>query len=240
MLPKIIAVIGPTASGKTALGVSLAQEFNGEIVSADAKQVFRGMDIGTAKEKQLPVTQHLIDIRNPGERITVGEYQLLAYQVIDVLLQQKKLPILVGGSGLYAESVVAGYQFGGPGEKQKQSRYQSLMIGLSSDREVLKARARARLELRLEQGMVAEVEELLKQGVDPTWLERCGIEYRWVGRYLREEVSYIEMVQHINLATDQFIKRQYTWWRRHDTVHWCSSVEEAHSISATFLENSSS
>ncbi len=70
-LPKIIAVIGPTASGKTALGCFLAQSLGGEIVSADAKQVYVGMDIGTAKEKNLPVPQHLIDIKQPGERITV-------------------------------------------------------------------------------------------------------------------------------------------------------------------------
>ena len=235
-LPKIIAVIGPTASGKTALGVSLPQKFGGAIVSADAKQVFRKMDIGTAKEKELPVPQMLIDIRNPGERITVGEYQSLAYAAIDGLLTENRLPILVGGSGLYAESVLEGYEFGGQGSKRKAPRYRSLKLGLDIDRESLKARARVRLLQRLDYGLVEEVNMLLEDGVDPEWLDRCGIEYRWVSRYIRGEIDREEMVLRIGLATDQFIKRQYTWWRRHDDIRWCNSTDEAEEFTEKFLD----
>ena len=235
MLPKIIAVIGPTASGKTALGVRLAQTFNGAIVSADAKQVYRGMDIGTAKEKELPVAQYLTDIRNPGEKITAGEYQALAYECIDELLSEGMLPVLVGGSGLYAESVLEGYEFGGPGTKLKEPRYASLKIGIDVDRDTLKARARTRLSERLEQGMVGEVRALLAAGVDSDWLERCGIEYRWVTLYLLGGVSHDEMVLRIEVATDQFIKRQHTWWRRHNDVHWLTSDEDAYTLAVDFL-----
>ena len=234
-LPKIIAVIGPTASGKTALGVILAQKFGGAIVSADAKQVFRKMDIGTAKEKELPVPQLLIDIRDPGERITVGEYQSLAYEAIDTLLASQILPVLVGGSGLYAECVLEGYEFGGPGAKRKSPRYRNLKLGLDIDRQALKARARIRLLDRLDQGLVREVQALLEEGTDPEWLDRCGIEYRWVSRYLRGEVDADEMVLRIGLATDQFIKRQYTWWRRHNDILWITSDAQATTAVIDFL-----
>lgn len=239
-LPKIIAVIGPTASGKTALGLRLALANHGEIVSADAKQVFRGMDIGTAKEKHLAVAQHLLDIRSPGERITVGEYQKLAFGVIDSLLEACKLPILVGGSGLYAESVLEGYQFAGPGQKKKKMRYQSLVLGIDIPRQTLKERARIRLDDRLASGMVEEVAGLLKSGVDPLWLERCGIEYRYISRYLRGSSTYLEMREAIATATDQFIKRQYTWWRRSKTVIWIQSDQQAETLVRAFLRQEGS
>ena len=233
-LPKLIAVIGPTASGKTALGVFLAQTFNGEIVSADAKQVYRGMDVGTAKEKNLPVPQHLIDVRDPGEKITVGDYQSLAYQAIDQVLEQGKLPVLVGGSGLYAESITAGYLFGGPGTKESEPRYRVLKLGIAIEREELKRRAAQRLRDR-SQAIVQEVRGLLDAGVDPIWLESCGIEYRYFGRYAQGEISLDEAIRLATTAIFQFIKRQYTWWRRHGDVLWVDGQSEAERAVRDFL-----
>ncbi|MBI2635569.1 MAG: tRNA (adenosine(37)-N6)-dimethylallyltransferase MiaA [Parcubacteria group bacterium] len=128
--PKIIVVVGPTASGKSALAIKMARKFNGEIVSADSRQIYRGMDIGTAKpevqktsgisnfkfprlrqgfggqviSKQVP--HHLIDIKNPDENYTVAEYKRDAIQVIDEIIKRKKLPILVGGTGLYIKALI--------------------------------------------------------------------------------------------------------------------------------------
>ncbi|MEI6478233.1 MAG: tRNA (adenosine(37)-N6)-dimethylallyltransferase MiaA [bacterium] len=235
-LPKIIAVVGPTASGKTALGAFLAKEFGGEIVSADAKQVYRGMDIGTAKEKDLDVPQHLLDIREPGEKITVGDYQALAYEVIDRLLVEQKLPILVGGSGLYAESVLEGYVFGGPGTKEKKPRYQSLKLAIDIPRDELKRRARVRLDQRIDQGLVEEVQGLLDEGVCPDWLRSCGIEYRYFSSYLIGEISLEAAREKTAIATDQFIKRQYTWWRRHSDLIWVKDIDEARGLVQPFLE----
>lgn len=236
MLPKIVAVIGPTASGKTALGVRLAQRFNGEIVSADAKQLFRRMDIGTAKETDLPVPQHLIDLKEPGERVAVGEYQALAYAVIDRLLAADRLPILVGGSGLYVEAVTEGYVFISHGKSSKRRpRYQALKLGIAIEREVLKARAAERLRQRVEAGLIEEVRRLLEEGVDPQWLWRCGIEYRYFSGYLRGLYTLEEAIQRTETATNQFIKRQYTWWRRHGDVHWVESISEAEGLVADFL-----
>jgi tRNA dimethylallyltransferase len=235
MLPKIVAVIGPTASGKTALGAHLAQVFDGEIVSADAKQVYRGMDIGTAKEKDLAVPQHLLDIRNPGERIAVGEYQALAYAVIDQLLADSKLPILVGGSGLYAESVLQGYLFGGPGEKLAQARYESLKLGIEIDREVLKKRVSERTQCWIDEGLLDEIQRLLDQGVSVEWLESCGMEYNYLTQFLLGRMTREEALQKTNIAINQFIKRQYTWWRRHDDVYWVKNKEEAEELVRGFL-----
>ena len=107
--PKIIAVVGPTASGKTALGIALAKKFGGEIVSADSRQIYRGMDIGTAKPtaaERRGVPHHLIDIKDPDEDYTVADYQRNAIAAINGIIARGKLPLLVGGTGLYIKSVL--------------------------------------------------------------------------------------------------------------------------------------
>lgn len=121
-LPKLIAIVGPTASGKTALGIALAKQFDGEIISADSRQVYRGVDIGTAKpplafrlrDPEKPyepgyaegIPHHLIDIKNPDEDYAVGEFKHDAEAAIDDILGREKVPILVGGTGLYVRAVV--------------------------------------------------------------------------------------------------------------------------------------
>lgn len=107
----LIAIIGPTAVGKTALAIQLAEEFRGEIVSADSRQVYRGMDIGTAKptaDERRRVLHHLLDVVNPGESFTLAQYQQLAYAAIAEIHTRAKVPFLVGGSGLYVRAVLEG------------------------------------------------------------------------------------------------------------------------------------
>lgn len=114
--PKIVVILGPTASGKTGLGVKLAYHFNGEIVSADSRQVYKGMDIGTGKD--LPdynylgqsIPYHLIDVASPRMNFSVARFQKLANKAIRDVLRRGKLPIVVGGSGLYLQAVVDNYQ----------------------------------------------------------------------------------------------------------------------------------
>ena len=108
---KIIVILGPTASGKTKLAVELAEKFNGEIVSADSRQVYRGMDIGTGKDlAEYSVPYHLIDVVNPKSRFDLAQYQKLAFAAIDDILGRGKLPILAGGSGLYLQAVIDNYK----------------------------------------------------------------------------------------------------------------------------------
>ncbi|MDD5527813.1 MAG: tRNA (adenosine(37)-N6)-dimethylallyltransferase MiaA [Patescibacteria group bacterium] len=109
---KVIVILGTTASGKTALGVALARQFNGEIISADSRQVYCGLDVGSGKDLQEygEIKYHLIDIADPKQIFSVAEYQKQAFAAIDDILQRGKLPIIVGGSGQYLEAVVENYQ----------------------------------------------------------------------------------------------------------------------------------
>ena len=111
---RIIVVAGPTASGKTRLGIELAKAFGGEIVSADSMQLYRGMDVGTAKatpEEQAAAPHHMLDVADPGEPYSVARYVEEAGQVCDALLARGRLPVVVGGTGLYIDSLVAGRDF---------------------------------------------------------------------------------------------------------------------------------
>jgi tRNA dimethylallyltransferase len=114
MQPKLVVITGPTASGKTALGVMLAQRLGGEVVSADSMQIYRGMDIGTAKptpEEMQGVPHHMIDIADPAENYSVSRYAKEASACVDDILARGKLPIVVGGTGLYIDSLIAGRTF---------------------------------------------------------------------------------------------------------------------------------
>jgi tRNA dimethylallyltransferase len=109
--PPLIVLLGPTAVGKTELSLTLCERFGGEIVSADSRQIYRGMDIGTAKAtaaEQARAPHHLIDLRNPDETLTLAEYQALAYQTIDAIHSRGHTPFLVGGTALYIRAVVQG------------------------------------------------------------------------------------------------------------------------------------
>lgn len=114
--PKVLVILGPTASGKTSLAVKLAYELNGEIISADSRQVYRGMDIGTGKDlkeyvvKGKKIPYHLIDVVNPEEEFNLLKYQKLANKAIKDILSRGKLPIIAGGTGLYLQAIVDGYQ----------------------------------------------------------------------------------------------------------------------------------
>ncbi len=113
--PPLVVIVGPTASGKTALSLSLARRFDGEIVSADSMQVYKGMDIQTAKpteQEQKEIPHHLIGILEPDESFSVAQYQTAAFRAIDDITARGRLPILVGGTGLYVSAVVDNTRFG--------------------------------------------------------------------------------------------------------------------------------
>jgi tRNA dimethylallyltransferase len=133
----LVAIVGPTASGKSQLALRLGQQFAGEIVSADSRQVYRLMDIGTAKTSQQDmalIPHHLVDIINPDEDFSLAQYQRLAYQAIDDIQRRGKLPLLVGGSGLYLWAVLEGWQIPAvPPDPEFRQRLESGAVQGESD-----------------------------------------------------------------------------------------------------------
>jgi tRNA dimethylallyltransferase len=131
MLNPLIVIVGETASGKTELAIDLALKFNGEIISADSRTLYRGMDIGTAKPTKLnqkTVRHHLLDVAEPCNPITVADYKILADQAIEDVLGRNKTPILVGGSGLYVDSVIFDYKFNLKADKHLREKLNSLSL----------------------------------------------------------------------------------------------------------------
>ena len=111
-MKKLIVILGPTASGKSALGVQLAKKFKGEIISADSRQVYKELDIGSGKitkSQMQGIPHHLLDVANPKRKFTVAQFQKSATKKIRAIQKQNKIPFLVGGTGFYIQSVVDGF-----------------------------------------------------------------------------------------------------------------------------------
>jgi tRNA dimethylallyltransferase len=269
----LITILGPTATGKTTLAAHLADRIGGEIISADSRQIYRNMDIGTGKDlcdytvngKTIPF--HLIDIANAGEEYNLFRFAADFKTAFTEITARKKVPILCGGTGLYIESVLRNYavpdvpqsdEFRSSLEnktddelKAELMKYKSLhndtdtenrrrlvraleiahfsaekqihsdsylpekqfIFGISLPREVVRQRITDRLHLRLQSGMIEEVQALLDAGVSASRLIRYGLEYKFITEYLLKQYNYDEMVSLLNIAIHQFSKRQMTWFR---------------------------
>ncbi len=288
----MITIVGPTASGKTALAAHLAHRLGSEVISADSRQVYRGMDLGTGKDLAdyqvagALVPYHLIDIVPAGSRYNLFAYQHDFHRVYaDMLARGIEHPILCGGTGLYVESVLRGYHLPDVPANEALRRHlqgatldelrrrlasygplhnttdvdtaqrairaieiadyihrqrieglattefapvDSLIICLDLSREARRERISQRLRTRLNEGMTAEVEGLLSQGIAPEDLIYYGLEYKYVTLYVIGEMSYIDMVGQLETAIHQFAKRQMTWFRgmerRGFTLHYIDAL----------------
>lgn len=227
----VITILGPTATGKTHVAVRLAAELGAEIVSADSRQVYRRMDIGTGKDiseyqyEGQPIPYHLIDIEQPGVKYNVYRYQQEAFKAMQDIWNRGKQVVLCGGSGLYVEAVLQGYRFKFQEDQQILSDpVPSVIFGLRGERNMIRSRITQRLKARLDEGMVQEVQSLLDEGVPTEILLRYGLEYKFVTLYLLHQISYDEMFEGLNTAIHQFSKRQMTWFRRMERlgfdIHW--------------------
>jgi tRNA dimethylallyltransferase len=265
--------MGATASGKTTLAANLAYEIDAEIISADSRQVYRGMDIGTGKDLSeyvvngTNVPYHLIDIVDAGYRYNVFEYQRDFLKVYESIKTRKKNIVLCGGSGMYIDAVINGYDLlpVPPNEELRQEleskTHEELIRTLSSikrlhnktdidtkkrtiraieieyylkcnnidrreylvinnhyfelrfDRETRRKRITCRLLDRLKNGMLEEVEGLMKRGLSLDDMLFYGLEYKYISLYLCNRMTYDEMVEKLNIAIHQFAKRQMTWFR---------------------------
>ena len=295
MLPKLIVVEGTTASGKSDFGVELALRYGGEVISADSRQVFRGLDLGSGKitpEETRGVPHHMIDVCDAGSFSSMADYQKMAYKAIDDVIARGKLPFLVGGTGLYVASVADGYVMsdrmpdlayraelekrttedlyvmlksivpdtdvdprnrnrvmrllekihdGDDVTPSKQARYETLRLGVTWDRAVVRQRIDERLDRRIELGMIEEVKGLLDAGVSEEYMIKLGLEYKFITQYLRGDYSSLEeMKELLATAIKQFAKRQMIWFRRDPSIHWldmtADPVGEACAIIDQFLE----
>jgi tRNA dimethylallyltransferase len=275
--PKVLLIVGPTASGKTSLSIELARTFTGEVISADSRQVYRGLNLGTGKvtpEEMAGVPHHLLDIVDPRSVYTVHDFVRDAEAAITAIMTRQHLPIVAGGTFLYTDALIGRVSLppvppdpllraeltsysttelyerlqaldptraahidphntrrlvraievatalGAVPPPKVIERYDTLTIGISITKEVLHANIARRLCDRLEAGMVAEVEGLIAEGVPHERLEDLGLEYRYLSRYLRGELSYDAMVEELEAKIRQFAKRQMTWLKRDQTIHW--------------------
>ena len=231
----LVVVLGPTASGKTKYAVALAERLGGEIISADSRQVYQGMDIGTGKDlaEYGSVPYHLIDIAEPGEQYNVWQFQQDFQKAWTDIRGRGAVPILCGGTGMYINAVTRAYDFSEKTPLSAPRTSSSLdgefprkpfFIGTLVNREVRNARIDARLDARLLEGMVEEIRRLLERGVPAEKLISYGLEYKFVTLYLQGELPYAEMREKLAIAIHQFAKRQMTWFRGMErsgiVIHW--------------------
>ena len=231
----LVVVLGPTASGKTRYAVGLARQlWPAEIISADSRQVYRGMDIGTGKDlgEYGEVPYHLTDILPAGAQYNVFEFQKDFIRTYADIRGRGAVPILCGGTGMYISAVTSGYDFvnrtahsrAKPATSRDGLPSKPFFIGTLVSREVRNARIDRRLDARLHEGMVDEIRGLLDAGVPAETLISYGLEYKFVTLYLNGQLSYDEMREKLATAIHQFAKRQMTWFRGMERsgvrIHW--------------------
>ncbi|MBY0099294.1 tRNA (adenosine(37)-N6)-dimethylallyltransferase MiaA [Mesobacillus maritimus] len=298
---KLFVLIGPTAVGKTKLSIELARRFNGEIISGDSMQIYKGMDIGTAKiteEEMEGIPHHLIDIKDPDEPFSVAEFQELVRGKITEISSRKKLPMIVGGTGLYIQSVLYDYQFTEAAsdhefrmkleqlaeekgnlelhqrlkkvdpesaerihpnnlrrviralevyhctgktmtayqqEQQPELLYDTCLVGLTMEREVLYNRINKRVDLMMEQGLVEEVKDLYDRGIrDCQSIQAIG--YKELYEYFDGRVTLQEAVENLKQNSRRYSKRQLTWFRNKMDVEWFEILSMANANEKKFAE----
>ena len=245
-MKKLIAIIGPTATGKTKLAVSLARKFKAEIVSADSRQVYRGMDIGTGKDMaeygrgKNKIPYHLIDIVNPVTQFNVGKFKKKAAGAINKILSQNKIPFLVGGTGLYISALIDNYQFPNLSSRpaKGKAQYQTLQIGLTYPKKILDKKIERRVDEMIKNGLINETKKLVKKyGKNSAPLQTIG--YAEIVDYLNKKTTLDQAVNLIKLRTRQFAKRQMTWFAGHGGkdkhIHWVKNQQEAEKLIKKFL-----
>ena len=284
--PKVIVICGPTASGKTALSIELAKKINGEIVSADSMQIYKDMDIGTAKtttEEMQGIKHYLQDFVEPDKRYSVADYKVDAEKAIEEILSKGKTPIVVGGTGLYVDSLIYGieyqeikfdekyrkeledialkkgletlykkaqeidpeamkkiscndkkriirvleiYKATGKTKteqeiesRKKEVKYDYKVFAIDWEREKLYERINKRVDIMIENGLIEEVENLLKKYKEfPTAMQ--GLGYKEVVEYLNGYLTKEEMIDKIKQETRRYAKRQITWFRKNKQTIW--------------------
>lgn len=287
----IVAIAGPTAVGKTKFAIEIAKRFHGEIVSCDSMQLYKYMDIGSAKptkEEQAQVPHHLVDLIDPRGEFSVAQYQKLARDAISEIQSRGKLPVISGGTGLYLNSLLYEMDFSkvpessdyrrkleqraeteggealhkllaqqdpqaaerihpnnvkktiralerlheGEGNvkpfqqvQQETSDYETILIGLTRDRAELYDRINRRVDLLIEQGLLEEVEELMRMGLTEDHISMKAIGYKEIMAYFHGKCSLETAIDTVKKNTRHYAKKQLTWFRRYDKIRWYNISE---------------
>lgn len=283
----IIVIAGQTATGKSDLAVQLARIYNGEVISADSRQVYRDLDLGSGKITQAEmegIPHHLLDVCDVQHVYTVAEYCVAARACIADIFARGKTPIICGGTGLYIDALLNNFDFDNtPANAEVRSMlearslednvsdlvsrnperaatidlnnqrrvvralekeysalsiptttntetspnndislpaHRTIYIALKREPDAIRAAIAKRLLVRLDAGMVAEVQGLLDAGCSHERLEQLGLEYRYISRYLRGELEYQALIDELVLRIRQYAKRQLTWFKRSPKYFW--------------------
>ncbi|MCS4227703.1 tRNA (adenosine(37)-N6)-dimethylallyltransferase MiaA [Sphingobacterium sp. BIGb0165] len=278
---KVIVILGPTASGKTKLAVQLAQQIDAEIISADSRQIYRRMDIGTGKDltEYQDIPYHLIDIQEPGAKYNLGNFITDFNQAYRSILNKGKHTILCGGTGLYLQSVIQRAPYAlipsiegfkealseqaeselmerissytcpqdfqidhstnkriiraieileflrqNPDFKPEQQAPDALVIGLNPALEKRRSSISKRLNERIENGFLQEVEQLLAEGISHDQLQYYGLEYKYASLYLLGQLDYTTFFTKLETEIHRYAKRQMTYFRKMEKdgikIHW--------------------
>lgn len=269
----IITIVGPTAVGKTKMSIELAKKYNGEVINADSTQIFKDLDIATAKvteEEKEGIIHHLLDIKKIDEDYTVYDYQKDARNCIDDILKRGKTPIIVGGTGLYIKALLYDYKFEDEDvineyeelsidelynkllevdpnttihknnrkrvvralnyfeqnkvpmstkEKTDKIIYNSIIIGLTTDRDILYNRINKRVDVMIDNGLLDEAKKIYDTNIRSKAV-MTPIGYKELFKYFDSLVSLDEAIDEIKQRSRKYAKRQYTWFNNQMDVNW--------------------
>jgi tRNA dimethylallyltransferase len=285
--PPLVVIVGPTASGKTSLAIELAKKYDGEIICADSRTIYKGMDIGTAKptaDERAVVPHWGLDLVEPGEPFSAAAFKSYALRKIEEIRERHRIPFLVGGSGLYVDAIVFDFQFSSPSnsvrrqelealslqelqkyciennitlpENSKNKRYiiraierqggspkrraepisKSIIVGIATDREILRQRIRDRAEQIFDDNVVEEATLLgEKYGWDNEAM--TGNIYPLIRQYVSKEMTFDQMKEKFATADWRLAKRQLTWLRRNRYIQWFSLKEAKAYLSQRLAKN---
>lgn len=286
----LLVILGPTASGKTSLAIEIAQAVNGEIISADSRQIYRFMDIGTAKPtpaQQAEISHHLLDVVQPDENLSLAQYQRMAYDTITAIHDRGHVPMLVGGTGQYITAVIEGWTIPEvpPNEalraeletfaaeqgamalherltqldptaagnidyrnvrrvvralevciesgqaiselqRKRPPPYHVMTYGLTMDRDRLYEIADQRVDQMMQQGFLGEVQQLLATGYNRKLPSMSGLGYAQLAAHILDDRPLADAILDTKHATHDFIRRQYTWFRGHDSGILWHNIEQ--------------
>ncbi|MDO4508124.1 MAG: tRNA (adenosine(37)-N6)-dimethylallyltransferase MiaA [Candidatus Saccharibacteria bacterium] len=245
-----IVILGPTGSGKTDVSIKIAKEIGGEIISADSRAIYKGMDIGTAKpsgEEQAGIPHFGLDLVEPGERFTVADWKKYTEEKIKEIHSRRNVPIIVGGTGLYVDALIYDYKFKGPtGEKigdleqkscsdRKEVKGDFLIIGVKTERDMLRDRLKKRIDKMFDQPLYDEVKKLVqKYGWGSGAMKSNIYEYAWA--FLEGKLTLDEAKEKSFYEDWHLVKRQLTWFKRNKNILWLE-LEKIYPFVIKYIQN---